>query len=196
MKNTALAALLIFAATAFTTSTAQVTDPGTAAQGVQDTAAAGFVSRARMANMMEIETGQLAQQKGADLDVKQFGSRMVQDHTAANEQLKQLMQTKQLDAGAQGGADDPKMASAVGKLKQASGADFDREYITLQIRGHMKNIMLFEKASRDVQDPEIRDFAVKTLPALREHLEMAQAIAKRLNIDVSGMGGGSPGMNH
>ncbi|HEY1007167.1 MAG TPA: DUF4142 domain-containing protein [Sphingobacteriaceae bacterium] len=195
MKNTALAALLIFAATAFTTSTAQVTPPGTAAQGVQDTAAASFVSKARMANMMEIETGQLAQQKGADQDVKQFGSRMVQDHTAADEQLKQLVRNKQLDASAQG-TPDPKMASAADKLKQASGADFDKEYITLQIKGHMKNIMLFEKASRDVQDPEIRDFAVKTLPALREHLEMAQAIAKRLNIDVSGMGGGSPGMNH
>lgn len=194
MKKTVIAALLFFAATAFTTSSAQVTDPTTTSQAT-DTVTANFVSKARAANMMEIETGQLAQQKGADQDVKQFGSRMVQDHTAANEQLKQLTQAKKLDAGAQAGA-DPKMASAMDKLRQASGADFDKEYIRLQLKAHAKNIALFERASRDLPDQELRDFAAKTLPALKEHLEMAKAIAQRLKIDDSGAGGGYPGGNH
>ena len=194
MKKTVIAALLFFAATAFTTSSAQVTDPTTTSQAT-DTVTANFVSKARAANMMEIETGQLAQQKGADQDVKQFGSRMVQDHPAANEQLKQLTQAKKRDAGAQSGA-DPKMASAMDKLRQASGADFDKEYIRLQLKAHARNIALLEMPTRDLPDQELRDFAAKTLPALKEHLEMARAIAQRLKIDDSGAGGGYPGGKH
>ena len=44
--------------------------------------------------MAEVELGKLATQKASSEDVKKFGQRMVDDHTKANDQLKQIAGNK------------------------------------------------------------------------------------------------------
>ena len=44
------------------------------------------------------------------------------------------------------------------------------------IKAHEKDIKLFEKASKDVKDAELKAFVDKTLPQLREHLAAAQKL--------------------
>src|SRR5579885_2345073 len=52
--------------------------------GAQDR---NFMKEAAIGGMAEVDLGNLAQQKGQSDQVKQFGARMVQDHTQANNEL-------------------------------------------------------------------------------------------------------------
>lgn len=62
-------------------------------------------------------------------------------------------------------------------LSSADGQDFDRRYAeSMGVEAHRETIALFEKASKEARDPEVKAFATKTLPNLREHLQMAQSM--------------------
>ena len=182
MKKTLFAALLFFAAAAFQESAAQNTD-SVSINMSSDTAAVSFITNATMANLKEIETGNLAIQKAQNADVKAFGKRMVDDHMKANEELSTILQDKKFK---------PSMTASPDKhgdmLKQASGSDFDKQYMSMMLMDHQKTITLFENASRNVKDPDIKAFATKTLPILQEHLTMAKTIAAKLNVSSPGTG--------
>jgi putative membrane protein len=64
-------------------------------------------------------------------------------------------------------------------LKQQSGADFDRQYMQMMVNDHIKAVKMFEKAS-NYSDAEVKAFATKNLPVLREHLASAQSILSSL----------------
>lgn len=66
------------------------------------------------------------------------------------------------------------------RLKTLSGKEFDREYVRMTIASHKKCIEKFESASQSLQDVELKNFASKMLPKLREHLAAAQAIAPQV----------------
>jgi len=53
-----------------------------------------FVAKAAQGGMAEVELGNLATQKASDQKVKDFGQRMVDDHTKANDELKALATSK------------------------------------------------------------------------------------------------------
>jgi putative membrane protein len=67
------------------------------------------------------------------------------------------------------------------KLAKLSGADFDREYMKLQVADHDKAVALFEKQSKSGKDAELKAFAARTLPTLKEHQQMARQIHARIN---------------
>jgi putative membrane protein len=50
----------------------------------------------------------------------------------------------------------------------------------MMVDGHQDVIDQFEKASKDVTDPEIKNFATTKLPTLKAHLDSAKAIQKAL----------------
>ena len=69
------------------------------------------------------------------------------------------------------------------RLSTKTGAEFDKEFIQILIDDHTKAISLYEGASSNVSDSEIRGLATKTLPLLRAHLELARSISKQVNMD-------------
>lgn len=66
------------------------------------------------------------------------------------------------------------------KLSNLSGDAFDREFIDMAVKGHERDVKEFEKVSTKAKDPDVRAFATKTLPTLREHLQMARDLQGRL----------------
>ena len=66
------------------------------------------------------------------------------------------------------------------KLSGLSGDAFDREYINMMVKDHEKDVKEFEKASTKAKDPDVRAFAAKTLPTLREHLQQVRDIQSRM----------------
>jgi putative membrane protein len=56
------------------------------------------------------------------------------------------------------------------------GKDFDKEYMDMMLKDHKDDIDMFKKASSDLTDSTIKDFATSTLPTLQKHLDSAQAI--------------------
>jgi putative membrane protein len=138
-----------------------------------DTTDAKFAVKAANGGMAEVALGKLAQQKATDAKVKDFGAMMVTDHTKANEEFMAIAKSKNITLPATVDADEQKDAD---DLSKKSGADFDKAYVDKMVDDHKKDIKDFEDETKNAQDPDIKAFAVKTLPVLRMHLQHIEAI--------------------
>jgi len=133
-----------------------------------------FIKKAAQGGMAEVELGQLAVQKASSDQVKQFGQRMVDDHTKANDQLKQVAQQKNVTLPTEPSAKDK---ATKARLEKLSGTDFDKAYMSDMVKDHKKDVAEFERESKSGKDDAVKSFAEQTLPTLREHLSQAQQIA-------------------
>ena len=127
-----------------------------------------FITQVAASGHEEVELAQLAQQKGSSPAVKALAERLQKDHSQANQALSTLAQQKGVTLPA---THERKPASA--KLDKLEGAAFDRAYSNLMVQNHTNSIALFERESKS-KDADLRAFAEKTLPTLREHLKMAK----------------------
>ncbi len=149
-----------------------------------------FVMFAAMGGMAEVELGRLAAQKGASEDVRQFGQRMIDDHTWANEELMRVASSKGMTPPA---AMDAKHQSAMQKMSALSGEKFDREYAKMMVGDHRKAVSEFQKEAARGADPEFKAFAAAQLPALQEHLRMAQRLNDKVTMRRGGTGANTNG---
>jgi putative membrane protein len=134
---------------------------------------AKFAVAAANGGMAEVELGQLAQQKAVNSKVKDFGAMMVTDHTKANNEMIALAKSKGITLPTTIDADEQKVKD---DLSAKSGADFDKAYVSNMIDDHKNDIKEFEDASKNCKDPDLKAFAVKTLPTLKMHLGAIQKI--------------------
>ena len=134
-----------------------------------------FMEKAAAGGMAEVQLGQLAAQKAATDDVKKFGQRMVDDHSKANDQLKQIASRKGVDLPTQL---DRSAEHEMDKLSKLQGAAFDREYMKHMVADHKKDVSEFKSESRKARDGDVKQFASSTLPTLEEHLSLAQSAQK------------------
>jgi putative membrane protein len=138
-----------------------------------------FVQEAAEGGMFEVQIAQLAATKATDPHVKSFASMLVDHHTQANNELVQLANAKRIELPP---APPRSLRRDIEKLGKKIGADFDRGFVReVGIKAHEKDIRLFEKASKDVKDVDLRGFAARTLPVLREHLAKARALPQAGN---------------
>jgi putative membrane protein len=135
-----------------------------------------FVKKAARGGLAEVELGQLATQKASSEDVKKFGQRMVDDHSKANEQLKQVAAEKHIDLPQDLNAKDK---ATKARLEKLSGEQFDKAYMKNMVKDHQTDVAEFERESKMGRDPEVKSFAEQTLPTLKEHLKEAQKIAPK-----------------
>jgi putative membrane protein len=137
---------------------------------------ADFVKKASAAGLGEVNLGILAAKYGG-AEVKKFANHMVKDHTKANQELLKLADARRLTVARTMDADHSK---TMDKLATMSGADFDRMYMDGQVKDHKEAVALFEKQAKEGKDADLRGWAEKTLPTIREHLKMAQKVQERL----------------
>jgi putative membrane protein len=125
-----------------------------------------FVKEVAISDMFEIEASKLAQQKG-NAEEKTFASQMVTDHAKTSTELKGLVTGGKVKAELPNALDSAHQ-SKLDKLKGASGKDFSSNFDSIQVSAH-----------KDAVDhADLKDWAGKTLPALKHHLEMAQELGK------------------
>ena len=148
-----------------------------------------FLEEAAKGGLAEVEMGQLAAQRAESADVKQFGQRMVQDHQKANDQLKQLAQSKGVDIPTE---TDKSHQKKMEKLQKLNGAQFDKQYMDDMVKDHKKDVKEFQKEAKKAKDPDVKSFAAQTAPTLEEHLKMAEAAQKTAKSE-SKSGKGSKG---
>lgn len=154
-----------------TTGTDTMTKESTKIDGALASGDRKFVEKAVGGSMLEVQLGQMAQQKAANEQVKQFGAKMAEDHAKAGDELKQIATAK----GAQVPASvDKSHQKDVQKLEKLSGAQFDREYMKMMVADHKKDVSEFQKQAKSGKDAELKSFAAKTLPTLQEHMKLAQ----------------------
>lgn len=134
---------------------------------------AKFAVAAANGGMAEVELGTLAQQKAANQKVKDFGGMMVSDHSKANDEMKALAKSKGITLP---DSIDSKEQKVKNDLSAKTGADFDKAYVSNMIDDHKEDIKEFEDAAKNLKDPDLKAFAVKTLPTLKMHLDAIQKI--------------------
>jgi putative membrane protein len=136
-----------------------------------------FMMKAAEGGMAEVMESQLALTHATNDDVKSFAQRMVDDHTKANNELKDLAAKKGVTLPTTPNA---KQRAEQDRLSKLNGADFDREYMRNQVKAHNETIALFEKEARSGKDQDVKTWAEQTLPTLREHLRMANDLSGKL----------------
>ena len=176
---------------------------GAAAQTSNDTMASGnsasssgklapadrqFIKKAAEGGLAEVQLGQLATEKADSQDVKQFGQRMVDDHTKANDQLKQVASQKGVTVPDKL---SPKDAATKARLEKLSGKAFDRAYMRDMVMDHTKDVSEFRLESKNAKDPDVKNFASQTLPTLQDHLKEAKSIAPKTGAKTSQTSGGN-----
>src|ERR1700761_8559562 len=136
-----------------------------------------FIQDSYQDGLAEVDSAQMAQRKTGNAEVKAFAEKLVADHTAANTKLKALADSKKVST-----ASEPSMVSkGKSKLLDAkTGADFDKAYIEAMVTDHKKDIEAFEKAANEAKDQDVKNFAIQTLPTLKEHLSAAESIEGKI----------------
>lgn len=136
-----------------------------------------FFDKAAVAGLFEVKSSEVALKRASDPALKSFAQMMVSDHGAANGKLKALAAKKnvKLPQGL-----DKEHQKNLDKLAAAkNGRAFDETYADLMEDGHDQAVELFETASKDAKDPDVRAFAAETLPTLKHHSEAAERLDKR-----------------
>ena len=132
-----------------------------------------FARQACQAGVAEMEIAKMAARNTKNEAVRSLARKLVEDHAAAEKELNQLFIQKGLRA-------DPKLAenleTSISRLSTLKGGEFDQAFKQQVIEDHEKAIALFEKQAQQGEDPDLKAFAQKHLPHLREHLEMARAL--------------------
>lgn len=145
------------------------------AQAAMAASPSEFVDEASAKGIADIEAGKLAQQKSQSADVKSFADMMIKDHTAANQELKTIAQTKKLEVA----TDAELMDKAKKLILDIREESFDRSYANNQVKAHEQTIELFKEEAQNGQDAELKAFASKTLPKLEAHLKQAKELAAK-----------------
>jgi putative membrane protein len=134
-----------------------------------------FVTVAANSDMLEIASSKLALSKG-DAKTKTFAEKMIEDHTKTSNELKALAGgTLKVDLPT---AMDKTHQSKLDKLSALTGADFTKEYESMQVSAHKDAVSLFERYSKGGDNPNLKAFAAKHLPHLQDHLKMAEGLRK------------------
>ena len=137
-----------------------------------------FVSTVASAGTLEIEASRVALEKTRSAAVRNFAQKMVDDHSKVSAELRALNVASSVSNIA---SMNPKNGDQLRKLKDLQGRDFDREYAAqIGVAAHQDAVKAFQKAADSAVDPQIRTFAQSKLPELREHLQMAETLAKNV----------------
>ena len=150
---------------------APITPPGPPPLAAAD---AAFILTAAQGGMAEVQEGQLAQTNARAPHVKSFATKMVTDHTANNDQLKQIAIAKGATVPA---APSDAQTQEISGLQAEKGHKFDHDYIADQIAGHTAMLQAFQTEAASGTDADLKKFASDTVPVIQSHLDMANAIA-------------------
>ena len=134
-----------------------------------------FAVKAADGGLTEVQLGKIAQTNASSQAVKDFGQKMVTDHEKANKELMALAEKKGIALPPAPSEDKIKH---IKEMNDTKGQEFDKMYMDMMVEDHESTVNLFETASERATDADIKAFATKTLPVLREHHAAAQSLQK------------------
>ncbi len=137
----------------------------------------GFMTEAAKGGMAEIELSKLATTKAQNAEVKKYAQQMIQDHTNASAELKQLAGKKNVTLPTELDAEHKAIKD---RLSGLSGAEFDKAYVNAMVSDHEKTVNLFKTQADGGMDADAKAFAAKTLPKLQGHLDMIKGIESKM----------------
>jgi putative membrane protein len=138
---------------------------------------ADFVKQAAMSDLTEIAASKLGQERG-NAEQKAFSAKMIQDHTKTSEELKGLVKNANIQVEIPAALDSSHQ-SKIDKLRDAKKEEFSSDFNSMQVSAHKDAVSLFERYVDGGENAKLKEWAGKTLPDLKHHLDMAQKLDKK-----------------
>jgi putative membrane protein len=166
----------LLAATAADTTTGNTDNAKLSSKG------ASFIKEASTGNQSEIALAELAQTKSQSAEVKDLAKMIQKDHQQAQEKLQTIAQTHGVTLDT-----NPTWTQkrAQSKLEKLNGAEFDQQYAKDMLEDHATDIKKFQKASQNIEDADVKQYAQECLPTLETHLQHTASAAKSAGVDES-----------
>jgi len=141
-----------------------------------DTKDRDFLDDAARAGLFEMEGSKLAQKKSGSADIKAFADRMIKDHGEMSQQLAALAKSKGYQLPGEPGATQKLELKAL----EVADTSFDTKYAErIGANAHTHVVNVFAAAAKDAKDPDVKEFAKKYLPMMKEHLRLAEGLEAR-----------------
>ncbi|MFC0003368.1 DUF4142 domain-containing protein [Micromonospora siamensis] len=152
-----------------------------------------YLQAVHQVNLAEIASGNLAQQKAQNQQVKDLAAQFVTDHTQLDQTVQSTAQQLNVKLPDSPTADQQKVLN---KLKNLSGAEFDKAWVTAELAGHVQAIQATQTEISQGSEQSVVQLAQDALPVLQAHYDALVALAQQLGIPVpqtSASGSPSPG---
>ena len=133
-------------------------------------------------SMAEIQVSKLAEQNASNQQVKDFAKKMVDDHQSLLNDVRSTAQHENVTLPTSVTA---KQKADADRLQKLSGADFDREYMTMQLKDHHTDVSTLKTDMKKLQNPAIEQVAQKALPVLESHARDAEQTAAAIGVSTS-----------
>jgi putative membrane protein len=136
-----------------------------------------FILMISACGLSEVDAANLAQRQTRNEDLRRLARTLADDHTKANEQLNRLADRKRFPVAQMA---DQAHQQALTRMAALSGENFDRRFVGAIVRDHERAVNLLEWASKSARDPDVKAWAEKTLPTVREHLKAARDLEDKV----------------
>ncbi|MCI4061864.1 DUF4142 domain-containing protein [Micromonospora sp. R77] len=140
-----------------------------------------YLQAVHQVNLAEIVSGNLAQQKGQNQQVKELGKQFVTDHTQLDQSVQSTAQQLNVQLPKQPTADQQKV---IDKLNKLSGAEFDKAWVTAELAGHVQAIQATQTEISQGSEQSVIQLAQDALPVLQAHYDALVALAQTLGVPV------------
>jgi putative membrane protein len=135
-----------------------------------------FTEAAADCGMAEVMLAEIGVQRASDSDLKKLSQEMIDDHNKMNQELMTLASQKRIAVPR---AVDFRAQFCVQCLNGLARDDFDRCYAKAQHNAHEEALASFEAEAERGQDPEIKAFANRAVPRIKEHLHKLKEICEK-----------------
>ncbi|HEX5424435.1 MAG TPA: DUF4142 domain-containing protein [Candidatus Acidoferrales bacterium] len=141
-----------------------------------------FAKKAAQDDLAEIKMGTLAQQKGGTPAVRDFGQRLVRDHTKNLDELKSVAQQQNITLPT-----EPNSTQMIDykNLSSLNTAEFDKKFARHMVNDHVRAVTEFKAEAKNGTNPQIKNFAAKSVPVLETHLRLARNMMNSANARTS-----------
>lgn len=137
---------------------------------LNNTKEAKFLVEATEISLHQIELAKLAQSNGGSSNIRDMGKMMETDHRQFLMELKKIAKSKSVSIPVEATIN---MIKDKNKLVNKTGNDFDKQYCDMLVEGQKEAINKYKSATEDLDETDIKNWALKTLSAIRNQLDHA-----------------------
>jgi putative membrane protein len=157
---------------------------------------ADILNDMQQGNLMEIQAGQLAKQKGTTFQIREYGDRLVRDHKHANAMIRSYAKSHNVPLEATPVTSEPQQGqaqeaqtqeatAAMQKLQSQTGLEFDQSFLEFMENSHKTTIAKLGRIHEQLQGQPLGELIGQLLPILEQHFIIAATLDIRMRADGS-----------
>ena len=149
-------------------------------QGATEADVKTFIQNAALGNQTEMALADVAMQKSQNADIRSSAYQIRKDHEQANRDLQAIARNHGVTLSNTLDTADQRKVDA---LREQGPELLDKQFATEMMKSHQMTIARYERASRDLPDADVRQYATNYLPKLKDHMQLTRDVAREVGVD-------------